>query len=149
MDKQMEAFILGIMNNANDLTLATVRDDGYPQATTVSYANQGLTIYIGTGMDSQKAKNIRRCDKVSLTINTDYGNDWNKIKGLSMGAAAQVLSDPAEIKRAQACIASKFPEWKDIPGLELAETAFLKIIPKVISVLNYEKGFGYTELVKL
>ena len=43
----------------DDLALATIRPDGYPQATTVSYAHEGLTIYIGVGHQSQKAANIR------------------------------------------------------------------------------------------
>src|ERR1700731_3853356 len=29
----------------NDMTIATVREDGYPQATAVSYVNDGLAVY--------------------------------------------------------------------------------------------------------
>ncbi|MGZ3239946.1 MAG: pyridoxamine 5'-phosphate oxidase family protein, partial [Burkholderiaceae bacterium] len=52
-----QEFILNILDKAKDLTLATVRPDGYPQATTVSYAHDGLTIYVGVGKDSQKIAN--------------------------------------------------------------------------------------------
>jgi nitroimidazol reductase NimA-like FMN-containing flavoprotein (pyridoxamine 5'-phosphate oxidase superfamily) len=38
--------ILSILDDANDTTIATVREDGYPQATTVSYVNDGLNIYL-------------------------------------------------------------------------------------------------------
>jgi nitroimidazol reductase NimA-like FMN-containing flavoprotein (pyridoxamine 5'-phosphate oxidase superfamily) len=48
-----------------------VREDGFPQATTVGYVNGGLTIYVGGGVDSQKARNVRRCTKVSLTVDHD------------------------------------------------------------------------------
>ena len=48
MDKKMENFVLDLMKNHNILTLATLRKDGYPQATTVTYANDGLTIYFIT-----------------------------------------------------------------------------------------------------
>ena len=85
MDQSQRNFILKVIDNGKDLTLATIRPDGYPQATTVSYANDGLCIYVGIGANSQKANNIRHCNKVSLTINTDY-LDWNHIKGLSIGA---------------------------------------------------------------
>jgi hypothetical protein len=33
------------------------------------------------------------------------------------------------------------------PEPDLSSLAFLKITPKVISVLDYTKGFGHTELV--
>lgn len=147
MDKPIQEFILDIINHGKDLTLATVREDGYPQATTVSYANDGMAIYIGTGQDSQKVHNIRRCNKVSLTINADY-RDWNHIKGVSIGGLAEVLSDGDEIEHASRCMLERFPQIKDWTQQdELGEIAFLKIHPQVISVLNYEKGFGHTDLV--
>jgi nitroimidazol reductase NimA-like FMN-containing flavoprotein (pyridoxamine 5'-phosphate oxidase superfamily) len=59
--------IIAILSLANDLTIATVREDGYPQATTVSYVNDGLTIYFGCAAQSQKAKNIGQSAKISIT----------------------------------------------------------------------------------
>jgi nitroimidazol reductase NimA-like FMN-containing flavoprotein (pyridoxamine 5'-phosphate oxidase superfamily) len=53
------------------MTVATLRPDGWPQATTVGYVNEGLTLYFLCGLDSQKAKNLARDDRVSLTIDHD------------------------------------------------------------------------------
>jgi hypothetical protein len=85
MDPALKQEIVSILNEANDLTIATVREDGYPQATTVSYVNAGLTIYFGCAAESQKAKNIARSDKVSLTVNLPYASR-DEIRGLSIGA---------------------------------------------------------------
>jgi nitroimidazol reductase NimA-like FMN-containing flavoprotein (pyridoxamine 5'-phosphate oxidase superfamily) len=147
MDGDLQRFILDIIEQEHDLTLATVREDGYPQATTVSYASDGLAIYVGIGKGSQKARNIRRSGKVSLTIDTPYSN-WSEIKGLSMAARAEVLADPREIMHAAQCLVRKFPEaasWGD--PTTSADVAFLKITPEVISVLDYSKGFGHAETV--
>ena len=149
MDKSIQEFILGIINNGKDLTLATIRPDGYPQATTVSYANDGMTIYVAVGKGSQKADNIRHCNKVSLTINSDY-LDWNQIKGLSMGALAEIINDPEEIKHAGAHMLERYPqvtEWVNSP--QMADVVWLRISPQIISVLDYEKGFGHTDLVSV
>lgn len=51
-----------------DLSLATLRADGTPKATVVSYVSDGLSIYIGCAADSQKAANLARDPRVSLTI---------------------------------------------------------------------------------
>ena len=40
MDRETEAFILDILRRHDVLTLATVRKDGFPQATTVGYVNR-------------------------------------------------------------------------------------------------------------
>ncbi len=147
MEQSIKEFILNVMANAKDLTLATIRPDGYPQATTVSFAFDDLTIYVGVGKNSQKALNIRRNNKISLTINSEY-TDWSQIKGLSMGGVAEIADDPQDIQSAAACLLARFPqaaEWAN--GDHKNEVAFLKIRPQVISVLDYTKGFGHTEIV--
>ncbi|MGZ3254401.1 MAG: pyridoxamine 5'-phosphate oxidase family protein [Burkholderiaceae bacterium] len=147
MEQADKEFILTILDKARDLTLATVRPDGYPQATTVSYANDGLSIYIGVGQDSQKIANIRHNNKVSLTINTDYQN-WNQIKGLSMAGVAEILTDAEQIGRATGCMIKRFPQVIEyLESGQARDAVFLKITPQVISILNYEKGFGHTNLV--
>jgi len=69
-------------------------------------------------------------------------------KGLSMGATARLLSKPAEVKRAFGPLARKFPDMRKVSKEDLAQTAFEKVTPKVISVLDYSKGFGHTDLVR-
>lgn len=147
LDETTRKFVLDIIDNAKDLTLATVRPDGYPQATTVSYISDGLIIYVGVGMESQKVHNIRLNDKVSLTINNDY-RDWSQIKGLSMGAHAEIVSDPDEIQHVIDRMTKRFPQIAATAQSETwNEVVFLKIVPQIISVLDYRKGFGHTELV--
>jgi nitroimidazol reductase NimA-like FMN-containing flavoprotein (pyridoxamine 5'-phosphate oxidase superfamily) len=124
-----------------------VRADGYPQTTTVGYANDGLDLYFCCARASQKVRNLRRSPKVSLTIDHDARN-WARIKGLSMGARARVLAKPGEVKRAFDLLARKFPELRKVSKEDLAGTAFVKVTPKVISVLDYSKGFGHADLVR-
>jgi len=140
-------FILKQLKQHNIMSLATARADGYPQATTVGYANEGLDLYFCCDRVSQKVRNLRRSPKVSLTIDHDSKN-WVRIKGLSMGAQARVLSKPGEVTRAFELLARKFPQMRKVPKEDLAATAFVKVTPKVISVLDYSKGFGHTDLVR-
>src|SRR5947209_18770970 len=88
--------IISVLDDADDMTIATVREDGYPQATTVSYVNDGLKIYFGCAAESQKAKNLARNGKVSLTANLPYSS-WNDIRGLSIGGRAERVTDREEI----------------------------------------------------
>ena len=147
MKRALKTFILKLLKQHNIMSLATTRADGFPQATAVGYANDGLDLYFCCGRVSQKVRNLRRSGKVSLTIDHDTRN-WVHIKGLSMGARARVLSKPGEVTRAFELIARKFPEMRKISKEDLADTAFVKVTPKVISVLDYSKGFGHTNLVR-
>ncbi|MGJ7917197.1 pyridoxamine 5'-phosphate oxidase family protein [Massilia sp. LXY-6] len=147
MEQEQQAFVLRVLDTAQDLTLATIRPDGYPQATTVSFAHENMLIYVGIGRHSQKADNIRGNGKVSLTINLPY-HDWREIRGLSMSASAELLDDPREAAEAAACLERRFPAVSEWCGPDMAhEVAFVRIRPQMVSVIDYSKGFGHTELV--
>jgi len=147
MNKIQNDFVLRVLDTAQDLTLATIRPDGYPQATTVSFAHRDMTIFVGIGRASQKAENIRRNSKVSLTVNLPY-HDWREIRGLSMSAIAELLDDPQEAATAAACLEQRFPAVQEWCGPDMAhEVAFVRIRPQTVSVIDYSKGFGHTELV--
>jgi hypothetical protein len=147
MNQSNQDFVKRVLDGASDLTLATVRPDGYPQATTVSFAHDGFVLYVGVGKHSQKANNIRDNNKVSLTINLPY-HDWREICGLSMSALAEILETPAAIAIAQQCLLTRFPRVQEWVGPNMGgDIAFLKITPQLISVLDYSKGFGHTELL--
>ena len=147
MRPALQKLILKQLKQHNIMSLATVRADGYPQTTTVGYANDGLDLYFCCDRVSQKVRNLKRSPKVSLTIDHDT-KQWSRIKGLSMGARARVLSKPGDVSRAFRLLARKFPEMRTLSAEDLKGTAFVKVTPKVISVLDYSKGFGHTDLVR-
>jgi len=140
--------IVSIFDAANDMTISTVREDGYPQATTVSYVNDGLAIYFGCAAEAQKAKNIARSNKVSLAINPPYAR-WDEIRGLSIGGKAERVSDPKEIDRVGQLMFRKFPQIARYAPMEMGELVLFRITPEIVSLLDYRKGFGHTDLVKI
>jgi nitroimidazol reductase NimA-like FMN-containing flavoprotein (pyridoxamine 5'-phosphate oxidase superfamily) len=147
METGQRDFVQQVLDTAQDLTLATIRPDGFPQATTVSFAHEGMAIYVGIGRNSQKAENIRDNGKVSLTINLPY-HDWREIRGLSMSGLAELLTDPREAAGAAACLERRFPAVSEWCGPDMAhEVIFVRIRPQMVSVIDYSKGFGHTELV--
>src|SRR5271166_227752 len=148
MDSALEQEIVSILNEANDLTIATIRKDGYPQATTVSYVNDGLTIYFGYAAQSQKAENIGHSAKVSLTVNLPYAS-WDEIRGLSVGGKAARVTDPKEMDRVGRLMLRKFPQIARYALADMEQLAVFRIISEIISVIDYRKGFGHTDLVKV
>lgn len=150
MDPAARVQIISIIDATDDMTVATVRGDGYPQATTVSYVNDGLIIYFGTSSDSQKARNISANKKVSLTINRPYAS-WNDIEGVSIAGRAELVTDPEEQKKVGALLMEKFPQIANYIPPEMPSDALVlfRIEPEFISLLDYRKGFGHTQLFEL
>jgi nitroimidazol reductase NimA-like FMN-containing flavoprotein (pyridoxamine 5'-phosphate oxidase superfamily) len=148
MDDEIKQKILALLNQHRIMTVATLRSDGWPQATTVGYVNEGLTLYFLCGLDSQKAKNLARDDRLSLTIDHDTANLMT-ITGLSMAARAHAVEDRAEAENVLRMLPLKYPEAQALPMKMPSpdEVRLFRVTPSVISVLDYAKGFGHTDLI--
>ncbi len=149
MDEQIRQKILALLDQHRIMTIATLRPDGWPQATTVGYANEGLTLYFLCGLDSQKAANLARDDRVSLTIDHDTP-EVMEITGLSMAARANPVTDPTEGERILRMLMLRYPPQQGslpLPMPTAADVCIFRVTPKVISVLDYSKGFAHSDLV--
>lgn len=148
MDDEIRRKITALLDQHRIMTVATLRADGWPQATTVGYVNEGLTLYFLCGLESQKAKNLARDDRISLTIDHDTA-DLMAITGLSMAARAHAVEDQVEAEKVLRLLPLKYPEAKPLP-MQMPtpdEVRLFRVTPTVISVLDYSQGFGHTDLV--
>src|SRR4029079_1252249 len=115
MDDAIRKKILALLDQHRIMSLATLRPDGWPQATTVGYVNEGLTLYFLCGLNSQKAANLARDDRVSLTIDHDTPQIM-EITGLSMAARAQRVTDWQEGEKILRMLMERYPEQASLPG---------------------------------
>ena len=148
MDETLKSKILELLAGHRVMTVATLRPDGWPQATTVGYASEGLTLYFLCGLESQKAANLARDNRLSLTIDHDPDSVF-AITGLSMAAFAEPVTDHAESKRIMQLLAARYPAEAN-RGMTMPEpeqVRLFRVTPKVISLLDYSKGFAHTDLV--
>ena len=147
MDERIRQKMQGILDRNRIMSIATVRPDGWPQATTVGYANEGLTLYFLCGASSQKATNLARDDRVSLTINEDAAQVM-EITGLSMAARAKPVVDAVEAEKALRMLIAKYPKQNAaLPTPDLSGIRVFRVEPTVVSVLDYTMGFGHTDVV--
>jgi nitroimidazol reductase NimA-like FMN-containing flavoprotein (pyridoxamine 5'-phosphate oxidase superfamily) len=148
MDEEIRKKILSLLDEHRIMTVATLRPDGWPQATTVGYVNVGLTLYFLCSPDSQKAANLARDDRLSLTIDHDT-SQLMEITGLSMAAHAHAVDDPEEADRVLRLLPSKYPQQASLPFAMPSrdQVRIFRVVPTVISVLDYSKGFGHTDMV--
>jgi nitroimidazol reductase NimA-like FMN-containing flavoprotein (pyridoxamine 5'-phosphate oxidase superfamily) len=148
MDAKLKSQILAIMDAHRIMTVATLRPDAWPQATTVGFAHEDLTLYFLCGAESQKAKNLAADPRVSITIDHDEPQVM-KITGLSLAGRASRIEELSEAERVMGLLIARYPQQGQSPGdlPPASAVALFKVTPSVISVLDYAKGFGHAELV--
>ena len=146
MDQRMRDGIMRQLQTHRVLSIATLRSDGWPQATIVAYVSQGLVPFFFVSRLSQKFRNIRRDARVSATIGGDFAQT-SDIKGISMAGHASEVTEPAVIERIWSLFAEKFPEYASWPKPSGSITVLLRIDPEIISLVDYSRGFGHSDLV--
>ncbi len=160
MMSSLKALILRLLNEHRVMTLATNRPDGWPQATTVGYVNDGYLLYCFIARNTQKYANVMRDPRISIAIGSDAPNPM-QIKGLSLAGLATEVTDPSEFAEVRKLRLKRYPEYSSLPRpssdrdalarvssqSSRASVALLRIVPEVISVLDYSKEFGHSDLV--
>ena len=130
------------------MVLATIRPDGYPQATTVNYIHDDLTVYFATDATSQKAGNIRLNNKVSVAVASET-QDFYKLRGLSMSGIAKRVSDKQRSEELALRLFQVLPQSKRYVPENPKRLAVYEIRPVAIALVDYASGFGKTYLVEL
>lgn len=151
MTEEQHAEILAILHQARDLTVATTREDGFPQATVVGFVADGVFPVFGCSAKAQKARNMARDARVSCTVTLPY-EDWSEIRAISLGGIAERIADEDSRGRIGGMMMQKYPQISAIaPGglRALGDVALFRVKPQVISLIDYRKGFGHTEHIAL
>ena len=148
MKQELQTLILRILDSHRIMTIATNRPDGWPQATIVAYVNDGMRLYAFVARLSQKFANISRDPRVSIAIGNDV-DEPSKIQGLSLAGRASQVEDKAEYDRVCDLFLKRYPEYASWPKPDPAMAPMIRVVPEIVSVLDYSKGFGHSELVAL
>jgi nitroimidazol reductase NimA-like FMN-containing flavoprotein (pyridoxamine 5'-phosphate oxidase superfamily) len=114
MDEDTNRKVIELLDQHRIMTVATNRPDGWPQATTVGYANDGPTLYFLCSPNSQKAENLAKDNRLSLTVDHDTANPM-AITSLSMAALAYPADDPKEAAKAIELLGARYPEYAIFP----------------------------------
>ena len=144
-----KARLIAELNKRRVITVATVRSDGWPQATMVGYCNDGPLIYFMVAREGQKFKNLASNPRCSLVVGEDV-TDPMAIGGASLGATAEEVTNAAELAKVTKLMFARYPEYEPMmKDVDLSGMAVLRATPFVASVLDYEKGFGHMTSVEL
>lgn len=144
----MEQQAITILNANRMMTIATVRPDGWPQATIVGYANDGFRIYFMTYRSSQKFENIAHDNRVAITVGHEP-SELRDIRAVYAGCAIHEVTDLAERSRAWDLLAMRHPNLTDLAPPKDDEVATMAADCKYVSILDYSQTIGHTETLTL
>jgi general stress protein 26 len=142
---ELKARILELLDEHRVMAVATLRADGWPQTTMVGYIHDGLTLYFAVARASQKFANIERDGRVSIALGHEQPT---RLRGLSMAAHAEPVTDSAEIDRVNELMRERYHEQAVFSPRETS-SALMRVLPVVISLIDLGKGPGEPELISV
>ena len=149
----LQRTMLDMYERQSEISIATVRADGWPQANVVDIWNLGLMLYFQTYEASSKAQNIERDSRVSLTLTPSF-KDFGQMQGLSMAARAEKVTDMAEIGDLYHLFLKRLPHMKQFAEYQ-GDTAYpasgvavYRLRPEMGCVLDFTKGYGHWDYVR-
>ena len=120
------------------LRLATVGKNKTPHIAPVWYRYVGKKFYIGTNAKTQKAKNVKKNNKVSFCV--DVGINAPNIFGVMGQGEANLILDKSKVKTiAKKILSQYFKTLKNKSAKELLDDTdcIIEIIPEKYSIWNY------------
>lgn len=134
MAHQVPPEVLDYLGSQKSLTLATSGGDG-PWAATLTYVNDGPTIYVWTRPSSNTARHIDENAAAAFAID-EYTDDWRETKGIQGRARAEVVQGE-DLARAADLFGQKYPELR--PGSTSA-VVFFRLQPDALEFIDNSRG---------
>ena len=132
------------------LTLATITEDGRPQAASLFFAEMAdLSLIFISEQKTLHSLNIKRNKQVAATIYVD-GQEWQSIKGIQLEGICMALVGQ-EARAARAVYLAKYPfiARNRFLAMMLKIVTFYKIVPTWIRLIDNSRGFGHKEELHL
>ena len=144
----MEQKALNLLGRHRYMAIATVRPDGWPQATIVAYADDGLLLYFLISRQSQKFANIRADDRVSIAIGHP-GAEASMLEGLSIAAHASEVTDPVQRIDAWARLKSGHKQFAGHDQPDYARAAMMRARCSIVTISDYRGGLGHADVITI
>jgi uncharacterized protein YhbP (UPF0306 family) len=128
----LPAHVLEYLHGQKTLTLATASPGAVPHAATLTYVDDGSSLFIWIRPDTTTAQHIGQNPIVSFAID-EYSIDLRETKGIQGTGNCQVLLDSVEIDSVVSSFEEKFPP---LAGALTSELAFFRITPTRLQFID-------------
>lgn len=139
--------VVEVLDRERLMTLACNRPDGWPQATTVGYLNEGLNLYFIVARTSQKFANLQADPRACVAIRCESGAQGNGV-GVSLAGRVAEVVEPETIERINRLVAERYPQLR-VYCPSGSSVAVLRFRPHIVSAVGVVEGRSDAETFTL
>ena len=108
--------------------VATVSGEGVPHLVPVCHALLGRKVYVGSGNDALKIRNLQANPRITLTVD-EYSDQWSSLKGVMVQGRARLIARGPEFTRVREALYDKYPQYSKEAALAPSDSVIIEITP--------------------
>jgi PPOX class probable F420-dependent enzyme len=108
--------------------VATVSFEGVPHLVPVCHALAGQKLYVGSGKDATKVRNLKANPRITLTVD-EYSDHWAGLKGVMIQGRARLIERGPEFTRAREALYEKYPQYPKEAALATSDSVIVEVTP--------------------
>ena len=108
--------------------VATVSAKGQPHLVPVCHVVDGGKIYIGSGDDATKVRNIKANPRVTVAVDL-YSDHWASLKGVMVQGRARLIERGSAFQRARRKLYEKYPHYAKEAAISPSDSVVIEVTP--------------------
>ncbi len=108
--------------------VATTSADGVPHLVPVCHVLAGDKLYIGSGNDGAKVRNLRANPRITLTVDV-YTDHWADLRGVMIQGRARLIARGPRFRRARDLLYAKYPQYRTEAALSPSDSVVIEVTP--------------------
>ena len=108
--------------------VATASPEGQPHLVPVCHVVSGGKLYIGSGDDGAKVRNLRANPRITVTVDL-YSEYWAELKGVMVQGKAKLIERGPVFQRARKKLYEKYPQYRKEAALSPSDSVILEVTP--------------------
>ena len=117
--------------------IATVSAEGVPHVVPVCHAVNGQKLYIGSGDDATKVRNLGANPRVTVVVD-EYSDHWGSLKGVMIQGRARLIARGPEFTRARDRLYAKYPQYRKEAALSPSDSVIVEVTPTRVFTWGFE-----------
>ena len=108
--------------------VATVSGEGVPHLVPVCHVLMNGKIYLGSGDDATKVRNLKANPRVTVTVDL-YSDHWGSIKGVMVQGRAALIDKGPRFRKVRALLYAKYPQYPTDAALDESDSVIVEVTP--------------------
>ena len=108
--------------------IATASAEGQPHLVPVCHVLIGGKLYVGSGDEDVKVRNLRANPRITVTVDL-YSDHWGSLKGVMIQGRARLIERGPGFQRARKKLYEKYPQYAKEAAISPSDSVVIEVTP--------------------